>query len=938
MSNALLIVFVLVSILISVLWGFLRGLSKSRIRGISVILCAVGAIVLAIVSRQWIVSDWFISELVLPFVQEMENAGIVKDALGISQTLNEVLLHCITSVITPILCILYFLILSFLSWFVFLILSLVCGEAMRRHNERSRFSRLRAAAWGLIQGLVIAFIFVLPVAVELEIVPIVADEVLKSDVLKSEEEESVTVFLDEYAKPMNNGYLKMYRRMGGSALCNLMTDFEIDGKEVDFSKEARSVTSFGCHIVRLTKTKVENYGPNEALVFVAIADSFADSELLPTIGGEIIYNATEKWIAGEKFLGVGKPTFGDMSEIFDSFFSKLLEILNSDACNGVALEGDFRTVAEMVAVFAENGVFDKLSDPDKLMSALSSNGIINSLVEKLGENDSMKVLIPEILNMGMRAIATTLEIPKNTDEVYGTLLSEIANAVNYARRLDESDRVEHLSQDLAKAFDKAGLTAIDPVLTKCYAISMVQDLMNSDKGEITSADVQAFFAVFAISAGQTEEEFDFTNTVYEGKTAEELQESGAATLVAAQELLLKIELSEEDAVETRATEALRIAYSDLLATDDVCWNILNTVKITQLPQTAVIGMTASIRSNKALITDKVTLKELLADSDAAAQKLNAENLNTEADAIAAIVETASDLQNEMNHNSDLNMDTVSQTFGGILDSLNKTVSLGEEKTAKLFTAVLQSETVRKSADMDMATATQMALAATDSSKGKVNYTQTMQAVAESVDVFTTIGSDGDEVNDEQLESLVKNVNPQTASMIEVYMTSERIESYKVSPKYSDTSSELISSTFHYMGESSDMDDAQYKKEAEALNQVLGVALSAKENSSEQHLFTKDGQNGVFSGNATSTVETFMNSEALSHGLRTTMLDENGNVKEDKQDAFDLGAKLPENSTDREDCEAAIAAYYAEHGEEKNCRETLLALSALLGVDGESILN
>ena len=235
MSNALLIVFVLVSILISVLWGFLRGLSKSRIRGISVILCAVGAIVLAIVSRQWIVSDWFISELVLPFVQEMENAGIVKDALGISQTLNEVLLHCITSVITPILCILYFLVLSFLSWFVFLIVSLACGEAMRRHNERCGFSRLRAAAWGLIQGLVIAFIFVLPVAVELEIVPIVADEVLKSDVLKSEEEESVTVFLDEYAKPMNNGYLKMYRRMGGSALCNLMTDFEIDGKEVDFS-------------------------------------------------------------------------------------------------------------------------------------------------------------------------------------------------------------------------------------------------------------------------------------------------------------------------------------------------------------------------------------------------------------------------------------------------------------------------------------------------------------------------------------------------------------------------------------------------------------------------------------------------------------------------------------------------------------------------------
>ena len=114
MSNVLLIVFVIVSMLISVLWGFLRGLSKARIRGISVILCAVGAVVLAIASRQWIVSDWFASELVLPFALEMENAQIVREALGMSKTLNEALLHCITSLIAPILCVVYFLILSFL--------------------------------------------------------------------------------------------------------------------------------------------------------------------------------------------------------------------------------------------------------------------------------------------------------------------------------------------------------------------------------------------------------------------------------------------------------------------------------------------------------------------------------------------------------------------------------------------------------------------------------------------------------------------------------------------------------------------------------------------------------------------------------------------------------------------------------------------------------
>ena len=336
-----------------------------------------------------------------------------------------------------------------------------------------------------------------------------------------------------------------------------MTDFEVNDKNVDFSAEVKAVTSFGCNIVRLSKTDVANYGHNEALVFIAIADSFEDSELLPTIVGEVIYNATDKWIAGEKFLGVAKPTFGEMSEIFDSFFAELLEILHADARNSEALEDDFRTVADMVAVFAEHGVFGKLSDTDKLMSALSSNGIINSLVEKLGSNESMKVLIPEILNMDMRAIATTLAIPNDTDEIYGELMSEIADAVEYSARLDESARIQYLSQDLEKAFDKAGLTAIDPELTECYAISMVQDLVvNSDKEEITADDVQAFFAVYAISAGYTDEEeaadvtracaaegayeATFAGTVYEGLSASELQETGAAALAKAHELLLKM--------------------------------------------------------------------------------------------------------------------------------------------------------------------------------------------------------------------------------------------------------------------------------------------------------------------------------------------------------------------------------------------------------------
>ena len=332
-------------------------------------------------------------------------------------------------------------------------------------------------------------------------------------------------------------------------------------------------------------------------------------------------------------------------------------------------------------------------------------------------------------------------------------------------------------------------------------------------------------------------------------------------------------------------------------------------------------------------TQKITLDDLLVDTAEAAKTINTDTVAGEAQAIGAVFTSVSSLQKELNHNSKLELNQVAGTMGNILDSLKQTQSFGSDKTANLFTAVLQSETVRESADLDMATATQMAQKATD---GDVDYTQTMTAVSKGMDVVTKLGK-GEDVSDEEMVELIQNINPQSAGAIEVYATPTTMQKY-VSEKYAGTTSELVTSTFHYMGTDNNMTDEQYEKEAKALNQVLSLALTAKENSAHKHLFTKEGQVGALPGTAAETVETFMNSKALGHGLRTTMLDENGNVKEGKQDAFDFGAKIPANSTDRADCEAAIADYYAAHRDEPDCKNTLMALAALLGVDGTAILN
>lgn len=950
--NPSLIVFVLFAVVVGVttLWSIFRGLGKSRIRGITVLVSALGAVMITLAMRKHLASQELVDELLIPNLKNLMSSELVADLFGLSPTLNEVLLNCVSSLLMPLVCLGIFVLLCFVTWIIYLVLSLVFGAFWRVHNARAFLSMPRAAIWGFVQGVVIVLMLLLPFATYLEIAPPVIEEIVASDVLPAEAEDVVVEINETVVTPLNEGAFTVYRALGGGALCNALTDFKVGEAEVDFSEEIGTVASFGCNIVKLGKTPLAEYGHSEALVFVAIADSFGDSVLLPTIAGEVIYNATDSWLRDQAFLGVARPSLGEMGEILDPFLTVVLEILHEDARDREALQADIRTVAEMVSTFAEHGVFANFSNTEKLMSSLSSNGIIGNVISTLGKNNSMKRLIPEITNLGVRAIATTLGIPANVEEVYGDLLTDVANAVNIAKGMPEDQRAAYMTTQLTNAFDEAGVP-VDAEILDCYSVSMIEDLIEgSDKAEITNADVQAFFEVYAMNAeelppipsGNSTEGVSgtkplagddrFAGTVYAGKSDEELKSTGAAVLAEIYHALSTLDVTDPEQYTAQASAVLTEKYAAILPENSPSLSTIENVKLTEKPSEVSQQATASLKASSEMVTQKVVMEDLLVDSKTAMEAITDETIVQEAAAVEAIFSTVGDLQKQMNYGAELDLTQVAGSVGGILDSLGNTASFGSEKTADLFTAVLQSETVRQTADLDMKTATEMAKKATE---GTPNYTQTMNAVSNSVSVITKLGKDGEEVTEAELIELIRNINPQTAGMIEVYVTAARIESYKVSPKYSGISAELISKTFHYMA-NAEMDEAQYEKEAKALNQVLSIALTARENTGSKHLFTKDGQTGVLPGTAAETVETFMSSNAIGSALCDTMLTD-GAVREDRFDAFDLGAKLPSESNDRQDCVEALHNYYVEHNDDET-RDTLRALAALLGVDASEVLN
>ena len=937
MSNLILVAAFCLILASSILWSVLRGLAKSRLRGILTVVSAVAAVAMTLAVRATIVSPEFVNDTLIPFLQEQIAEDELINLLQLSPTLNEIVLHVTVSVLSPLLCLVFFWLLSIITWVVFVIVSLVCRNAMRASNERSKLQRVRAGAWGLVEGLVVVIMLMLPISSYLGLLPPLVEALDETDAL-GEQEEVVMEAIDEYVTPLNdNALMNTYELLGGKALNGLMLDFEINGNPVDLNDEIGSVSKFAGHILKLTESKLEEYGSAEAQVFIAIADSFDGSVLLPTIAGEFIYGVTDAWLQDVEFLGAEKPSFGEeVGPIFDPFFDALLNVLHKDSRDYMKLQKDIRTVAEMVSVLSENGVFANLSNTEDLMEILSGNGVVDSLVTSLGNNESMKILIPEITQMGMRAIATTLGIPENTQAVYGAFLDDVTTGLQAVGSLPADQQAEALSEALSDAFNEAGIP-IDTQIIDCYAVSMIEDLLVEDPASLTADDIQAFFAVYALNmvpeasmkndskytqmaaTGKLDTSDLFAGTVYEGKTEEDLKKSGAATLARATVMLVAIVVEEGTDLAAVASQVLNETYAELLENNPAAMEKIQAIVVSQPIADTAVAATEGLKSEENVVTVKITMDDLLVDSAEAADKINADTLAQEAAAISSIFSAASELTKTDTENMDLTQ--IASTVGGILDSLNGTASVGSDKTANLFTAVMQSEVVRQAADIDMNTATQMAQKATTGDN--LSYSQTMGAVSQSVTVFTKLSDENAVLTEEELIELIRNINPQTAGMIEVYVTADRIMKYGVAQKYSGTSAQLIAEIFSYMA-NSEMNEAEYQKEAKALNQILNVAIAAKSHSEEKVLF------GGILPSATETVEVFMSSKAVAHSLRASMLDANGEVLEGKFDVYDLSNRISPTSLEYQECVAAIQAYYTNHHTEEN-RQTLNAIAALLGV-------
>lgn len=486
MNDLALFGIIIIYLIITVAFGFVRGVVKSRIRVITVASSALVAFLISLTLKRSIVDETIISQLGGTALSEASANSAMRMV-----TLTEAIVGLGNALVMPLVYLALFFGLCFISWIIHLIVTIVLRRRLKQINERANHKLLQIILYNLLEGIIVAFVVLVPVSVYSQTASTVVD--VAEEVGALEGMPDVAVMVDDYIDPINDSFLmKAHRVMGGNLVSHGLTDFVVNGSVVRLDDEAEAVSRFAFGLS--TYADASNEGLSSDMVRM-VADSYEDSVLVSELMSELVYELTDAWKVGEGFMEIERP---DTGELFDPLITDLINILHTDSQNSSVLRADLYTIADIIDVMKVHDVFDKASDDAALKDMVGSNGFVKALTDTLEKNATMRAMIPTIKNIGMRAIATSLDLDGAGSVEYDDLMRDISGVMNSTAGMNDAERVEAITDEFEVAFADAGV-AIDRDVLRSYSVSFIDQFKN-DKN-VTPNEVSDFFMTYALENG-----------------------------------------------------------------------------------------------------------------------------------------------------------------------------------------------------------------------------------------------------------------------------------------------------------------------------------------------------------------------------------------------------------------------------------------------------
>ena len=367
--------------IIGALGGFSKGLIRSAVKVVTIIL----AFVVAFSVTPLVLSKAY--ELALPTIDDL--LAKFGDVFVASPTLKEFFPTLVQALIKPIVFIVVFAVCLLAAGLVRGIVNLLLKPVLPK--KKGLIGRLGGLALGLVAGVMVALFFVFPIAGYFTAAPSIYTNV--SDIISTEEKPIDPAVEEAIINLPNNKSIKITNDLAGSYFKKLVT-YKDGEKEVSALDDLVYVTSLVPPALRF----VNSVGEIETMDHQAIRDVatiLGKNDKWRTIATEIVNYASQKWISNESFLGF------NLQEKFDPDYKIVLDVILDDfaTCTPDTIVDVLNDIANIIET-AQTAIFPpilSLVNSAQNIETLDDQAI-RDIGQALGEHPKLRAMATKIVN------------------------------------------------------------------------------------------------------------------------------------------------------------------------------------------------------------------------------------------------------------------------------------------------------------------------------------------------------------------------------------------------------------------------------------------------------------------------------------------------------------------------------------------------------------
>ena len=478
--NLLISIPAIIIFIFAVLLGTFRKTVKAAVKLITVLLAFFISIPISSAVSKAVAEP--VGELIFSLLAQ---AGVTEETLAAMPTLEALPEALAYSLATPFIFTVCFILLSLFLLIAYAILK----RALKSLCEKQTGAQHRV--FGALVGAVVALVLV--VGVYTPVVGLV-DTVASLDVTEADLEgiggADAILTAKEYVDDVDASPLFIgTQTLGGNWLYSTLSKAELNGETIVLKDELSHLLDAALSATAFKGAKVETLGDAEAEALYKIESAAAKSDILMGILPEALSGASNAWLEGKAFLGMQKPA---VNEMVSGAFDALLKIFSTSSRENI--EDDLHTLVSLADAVIDSGMLAKIGNTEGLMLVMQQDGVISSIAAPLYDNPRMTVLVPEIINIGLRAAVEVMNIPETKEELYSEFTSDVAAELNAMSELSLSEMIDALTGKMDKICANYALDISDTE-KYCLAVGIAYEF--NGRSDITEGEVADFLAEYA---------------------------------------------------------------------------------------------------------------------------------------------------------------------------------------------------------------------------------------------------------------------------------------------------------------------------------------------------------------------------------------------------------------------------------------------------------